>query len=296
MRRVLLFSVVLLSGCGRPLMTIKSARTPAPPAAGTTTTLGGMPFYRAAYRCVHTTTWLQPFYTVTLSVRPIDDKGKAGSVSFSDIRILTLSQVRSDAYRRLLTLTSLSSDTEDGVLGAWKDAALQQVPNLYSIDEAVLPMSGEATLSSNSVESERYVDTQTTYYFNQSRPFSGNANGTISLNSEGIASSVNAQVEDTTFSTVMSTLSVANILTSVSALAFDGGNPKFAFELSTTTRILQHIDSQPVANSTPPCMPVAPTEYVQGAMNVKIVDANTEVKDESTQKKKDKPSDGGSPK
>jgi len=236
-----------------------------------------MPFYRAAYRCVHTTTWLQPFYILTLNILDLDEKGKPGPVSWSESKVLSLSQFRSQAFKDLQSRVRIQSPSQDDVKQAWGVPELRQKPDLYLLSESALPTSEEATLSANLVAPERYIDTHTTYYFNQKKPFSGSANGTIALNEEGIATSVNAQTEDTTFSSIMSTLSVSDLITSAAGLAIalvGGPKPKYAFELQITTRVVQHIDSQPQNGSVPPCNPVAADDYVKGNMNVQIVDAD----------------------
>jgi hypothetical protein len=71
---LLSLGTMLLSGCSSTTLNITRVKTPPPPDIGSAQALPGVPFYIKTAGCKHQTVWLQPVYTLTLSVKTTSEE------------------------------------------------------------------------------------------------------------------------------------------------------------------------------------------------------------------------------
>jgi hypothetical protein len=271
---LLVIMSVATAGCGGPLLQVIRAKPPAPPsntleeclsAKKHPCELPGVPFYVVGYRCLHSTVWLQPVYSVTVVVTSSDGKYIPpvmrffGRKEFDDPKIKTVlegikavSQSPRDEYQSVLDVfTKL-----DGINPLEFDTTKILVPG--SKEEK------EVLLVSNSVVPERYVAANAVFYYNVKKPWNGTANAEIDLSSEGILNKVSGQVEDKTLATILSALPISDLIKAGAGLKAAGFDlttttpapaGKYKLDLQIQTRIYKHTRSASVAGATPPCSP-----------------------------------------
>jgi hypothetical protein len=115
----------LAVGCGN-VVRVTRASTPLPDSGK----LDGVPFYGVGYRCVHTTVWIQPIYTVSVSVTFPDGKvDDLGTKTFG----LSSFQTRVQQFLFTASITIGSDADERRFESAWEQ--ISGDINAYKIDE-----------------------------------------------------------------------------------------------------------------------------------------------------------------
>src|ERR1700680_1016243 len=271
---LLVIMSVAAAGCGGPLLQVSRAKPPAPPsntleeclsAKNHPCDLPGVPFYMVGYRCLHSTVWLQPIYSVTLVVTASDGKPLPPATKFvcrKDFENPNLQAVLAS----IKTASQSPIDDYQPVVNAFM--SLEGInPLEFDTTKILFPDSKEAKevlLVSNSVVPERYVDANAVFYYNVKKPSSGPASAEIDLSSEGILSKASGQVEDKTLATILSALPISDLIKAGAGIAMTeieltptkpGTPTKYKLDLQIQSRIYKHTHSGSVAGENPPCSP-----------------------------------------
>jgi hypothetical protein len=139
------------------------------------------------------------------------------------------------------------------------------------------------------------VDYSTKYSINQSKPFSGSSNADFKLSADGTLNEASGQVQDNTFSTILSALPISTLITSAAGVATKTGaaaneKPKeVKFSLTQEQRYIKTLYSQSIVANQAIC-PVgkALTEADQNiSMSISDVGASTTQTDSSQDKNSD---------
>ena len=198
----------LLSGCG--LYIVKKSDV-----AGNHQ---GIPFYVKTGGCKREIAHLKPYYLLTLSKKE-NDKVVSTDTAFV---------CRADFNNSLLD--SLRNSTAATVESNWD--ALKKGVKCEPHAEDSTPEN--TLLLSDVVSAYAYVDYNHPYTLNVRRPVIGSASATTKLADDGTLSEGTAQVEDKTLETVLGLVPAADLIKSaagIATMAFDGGAPKFSYEL-----------------------------------------------------------------
>jgi hypothetical protein len=226
----------LFAGCGHETVTIKA--TTAPPLIDSNNpqsakNIPGIPFYVTHGVCKKETVWAEPKYTLQVDVL-VDGKA-AASRSIVLSRGSMLGNVTNDESKARLKnllagLNALAAarqandlkypnDCPAEVAKNWDKTANEswvQEQKSYCEESNLLPP-GCATLAggvqdgnllriANTAGVVNEVDYRHVYYINTHTPWIGNATVNPKINADGTLSEVNAQVNDQTWSTILSTV------------------------------------------------------------------------------------------
>lgn len=322
---VFLACVCLLCGCGQTIVVhraVKPASTTAPTApdpSGPSTSkasktgaseqverVKGMPFYIKKSGCQHHTSWLQPIYTLTLTVTftpdkpPGDSKETPSPFSASLTMTMPLSFYDSDDvanFRALLSkghLTPPKNDEEkreqeklvQDIEGEWDDltAELDKLKyKPFGLNEDKLAVC-ENNLPNCEVKVENvtepvlYVDYDTPYYYNSSKPWIGSSQASFKQATDGTLSEGSAQVETKTLQSFLDLFPVKALVSSAAGLAstaakLHGGTGNVAgtykFELATTVKVYKHTHTAKIGAEAPPCVPIS-NDVIGEAYNLTV--------------------------
>jgi hypothetical protein len=214
----ILITCVIFQGC---LSTVRIKRDPITLTAADEkeTSLQGIPFYMKVGRCKQETSWIQPFYTLTLKktvkYKFVDEDAakKAGSkLSESPVtsatKTLNLTQFSNGEVTNLRALlskpgTAAKSEADQieakwNMISRWPD----YVP--LNVKEDALVSSGESLEVSNTSTPEAIVDYSRMYYYNSPRPWVGTSQVDVKLASDGTLTEGSSQVQGQTLSTIIS--------------------------------------------------------------------------------------------
>lgn len=270
---------LLLAGCGGRVLQVTRTKPPGPPTKtledcvnsnDPACKLPGMPFYTVGFRCLHTTTWLQPVYAVTMTVTSDVKKGEVLVLSkpitvtkfFGRREIEGACAPGAPCVPAVLAKIQQSSQVAEyqPLLDEFK--ALPEMDPLTfdtrKIADTTAKESTEAVLASNSVAPERYVDTNVIYYYNTNIPRSGSANAEIDLNEEGIASKTSGQVETKTLATILGVFPISDLIKGAAGLGVKAAPPAekpYMISLGIQTKVYRHTRSAPMSGKRPPCDP-----------------------------------------
>lgn len=263
---VALSFVALLAGCGHQTLTVRMANATAPsfpdgtpPAAvPATDPVPGVPFYVRRGVCKRETVWLEPQYKLTLVVT-IDDQPPV-SYTLLLSRNGYLSQPVQDLLKVLSGISGkydaadVSGDAcPDKIVGNWTaiggDANDKVVDGLDQDPQRLADAETNHNILRvlNTAKIDSIVDYSHQYYMNARSPWIGTAQVDAKLASDGTLTEGSGQVDDETWST---------ILTTISSLVgdFTGASSTAATATSPTT-------------ATPAVIPLAETEQGEQAKN-----------------------------
>jgi hypothetical protein len=159
-------------------------------------------------------------------------------------------------------LDQLATDTPDEstVAHAWSNLKLAKID----------PFTDTTTMYflANGTSATSVVDYSTAYAINQNKPLSGTASVDFHLATDGTLSEAQAQVEDTTFSTIVSALPISTLITSAAGIASKAGaaadQPKLKekFQLIQEQRFVKRTLSKmsSFASNCPVAPPLALTD------------------------------------
>jgi len=270
-----LSTAILMTGCGHTVLKVTRAQAPMKNAttsfdkceSGTreerdACALPGIPFYQVGYRCVHTTVWIQPIYTVSVAVTNSDGKSTNWPA-----KTFTLKQYRSAELQDFLISLGMDSDSEAQVKNLedrW--GKLGTSDNPYYVDEDSISKSDSVYIYSNSVIPERYVETRSILFLNTVKPAAGSAEATANLNSDGTLGTASSKEESKTLATVAGLIPVSQIVQSLPLVAMKGApQTVYKFKVSTKTDFYKHTHSSPTkSEDVPPCQPPVIDDVVSG--------------------------------
>jgi hypothetical protein len=225
-----LLGAFVMSGC---LSTVRVKRDPLQMTenAKKNTNVSGVPFYVKVAKCKQETSWLQPFYTLTLKKTSIfkfvDEKAAKAKnpaakppesvVRFTVTKVLSLSQFGSTDVRNLKAMLSKPGPADPAQAKAIEDA-WKKISDLadylpLAITEDTLVSSSDATLATNTAVAEAVVDYSRVYYYNAPRPWVGTSQLDAKLASDGTLTEASAQVQGQTLSTILSALPISALIT-----------------------------------------------------------------------------------
>lgn len=267
---LLLGPILLMCGC---LSTIRVTRDPLSMTGkeGTSTKLNGVPFYVKVAKCKQETSWLQPFYTLTLKKTSIfsfvDEKAAkakdpnakppAPVVRFTATKVLSLSAFSSSGDVRTLNAMLAKPGPVDlpqaGVIeNAWKN--ISNLPDYVplAVGEDALVNSSNVVQVTNTAMPEAVVDYSRVYYFNAPRPWVGTSQLDAKLASDATLTEASAQVQGQTLSTILSALPISTLLTNAAGagaaaaatLPAEAVQEKFQYEMTTVEDGYSHTHSR----------------------------------------------------
>jgi hypothetical protein len=202
------------------------------------TNVDGIPFYIKVARCKQETSWIQPFYTLTLKktvkFKFLDEDAakKAAaklpeSIVTSATKTLNLTKFRNDEVQNLRALLSkpgIASKPESDLIEAkWKTISgwSDYVP--LSEKEDVLVKSEDVVEVSNTSAPDTLVDYSRVYYYNTPRPWVGSSQVDAKLAADGTLSEGSSQVQSQTLSTIISALPISALLSKAAGIGAAAG-------------------------------------------------------------------------
>lgn len=195
------------------------------------TSVSGVPFYVKVAKCKQETSWLQPFYTLTLkktsSFKFVDEKAAkakdpaakppASVVRFTATKVLSLSQFNSTDIRNLKAMLSKPGPADPlqakAIEDTWKKVSDMTDYLPLAVTEDVLIGSSDSILATNTSISEAIVDYSRVYYYNAPRPWVGTSQLDAKLAGDGTLTEASAQVQGQTLSTILSALPISTLIT-----------------------------------------------------------------------------------
>jgi hypothetical protein len=263
-------TIALCAGCSTPLLSVKikpkgTEVESCDTSGNAKCDLPGIPFYPVRHQCVHNTQWLEPIFSVTLTISSVDkDKPFDPVVATKLFNINDLFGPNSN-IREFLGEIRKKSTTEAYEQLLDKFRTLPDTPVFISGTE-LENFSGEPTrfvLASNSISAERYIDSATVYYYNGTRPWAGSATVSIELNPDGSLSKASAQAESKTAETLLGLLPISDYIKKVAAIT-DGGKlvakaakPAYAVQLQIESKVYKVEKRSRVNAIVPPCPAVS---------------------------------------
>jgi hypothetical protein len=230
--------VITLCGCG-PLLKVSVLDKTKPQ---------GLPFFVKAGACVQQTVYGTPYRRITLKVTY-----ESGETS-SDAVTIGMTPPADGALQ--IVLDQLASDIPDEstVARAWSNLKLAKIDPFTDTTTIYVLANGTSATS--------VVDYNSAYAINQNKPLSGTASVDFHLATDGTLSEAQGQVQDTTFSTIVSALPISTLITSAAGISSKAGpaanEPKLKakFQLTQEQRFVKRTLSK-VSSFAPNC-PVAP--------------------------------------
>jgi hypothetical protein len=215
------------------LSTVRVKRDPVPVTdkEKKSTSVSGVPFYIKVAKCKQETSWLQPFYTLTLKKTSIfkfvDEKAAKTKdptakppesvVRFTVTKVLSLSQFSSVDVRNLKAMLSKPGPADTlqakAIEDTWKKISDLTDYLPLAVSEDTLVGSSDAILTTNTAVAEAVVDYSRVYYYNAPRPWVGTSQLDAKLAGDGTLTEASAQVQGQTLSTILSALPISTLLT-----------------------------------------------------------------------------------
>jgi hypothetical protein len=207
-------SLLLTTGCSHQALQISVAKAQAPPLDGTSTTpIAGIPFYVKQGVCKRETVWLEPRYMLTLTVWVDDQPPVTHTLALSH------SAYRSDQVQHLLKMLTGLSDPYK-LADARNLACPADIGNLWDSVKADITdgldlgttiseaeKAGKVIRISNTAKLGASVDYTHPYFINARSPWIGTSQVDAKLASDGTLTEGSGQVDDETWSTILSTVS-----------------------------------------------------------------------------------------
>jgi hypothetical protein len=247
------------------------------------TDVQGIPFYTKTAHCKQETTWVQPFYTLTLKTTTkaafVNEEAANAANNLAEAtkkpktnlpeptvltknKVLSLSDYTKDPVLKLRAcLAKISNVTQCDVEQLWNEIAklLTYVPLEVTEEDLVKPELGFAVKVANSSSPELFVDYSRVYYYNSPRPWVGSSQLTAKLAADGTLSEGSAQITSQTLSTFVP---VSAALSAITKIPSEKAAPAFAatpyameqqvhYELTIKEDAYKHTHSKSVSLSTP---------------------------------------------
>lgn len=242
----------------------------------------GIPFFVKQGACNHQSVYGNPYWRLTLKV-----SNDSETLATETLDINNADHGGQD-FNELLHELEKPAPDQDSVMNAWNDLKKRDRfdPWTQNADRILL----ENTSSLTSV-----VDYSNRYSINQSKPFSGSSNADFKLSADGTLNEASGQVQDNTFSTILSALPISTLITSAAGIATKTGaaanQPPNAvkFSLTQEQRYIKTSYSQyTIANQAICLVGKALTEADQNiSMSISDVGASTTQSDSSQDKNSD---------
>src|ERR1700735_3956279 len=190
----------ILAGCG-PVYRVKVNDASNP---------SGIPFYTVVGACTQQTVYANPYYLITLKV------SEASKTVSTDVIKLSPRGHESADFNDLVAELDKAQPELSSVQTAWGLLKERQSFDPYTQVE------GEFMLTNTSKVSA-VVDYSHPYSLNERRPPSGSVSADYKLSPDGTLSEVQAQIQDTTLSTVLSALPISDLIKSAAGIATKAG-------------------------------------------------------------------------
>lgn len=263
---------VFVSGCGSVLQ-VKSFN-PAKPE--------GVPFYVKQGACNHTTAYGNPYWRLTLKVT-----NDSGTLAMETVDINNSAHGGQD-FNGLLHELEKASPDQGSVMSAWDDLKRRNRFDPWKQNE-------DRILLENSSSPTSLVDYSTKYSINQRKPFSGSSNADFKLSADGTLNEASGQVQDNTFSTILSALPISSLITSAAGIATKAGaaaneKPKeVKFSLTQEQRYIKTVYSQVTIANQAVCTVGKALKETDDNIGTSIVDvgSNTSQADSGQDKNSD---------
>jgi hypothetical protein len=242
----------------------------------------GIPFYIKQGACNHQSVYGNPYWRLTLKV-----SNDTGTLAQETLDINNSAHGALD-FNGLLHELEKPAPDQDSVMNAWNDLKRKDRFDPWKQNQ-------DRTLLENSSSLTSVVDYSTRYSINQSKPFSGSSNADFKLGADGTLSEASGQVQDNTFSTILSALPISALITSATGTATKSGAAaneqakEVKFSLAQEQRYIKTTYSQYTISNQAIC-PVgkALTEADQNiGMSLSDVGASTAQNDTSQDKNSD---------
>jgi len=191
-----LFSVAIfgVSGCGRMIEVSKDSSTE------------GIPFYIVKGATEQKTSWISPFYHVTVSIDTlVPSKGSTTKKQTTDHVIDIEKDLSSQNYTDLREFVqSKNSGLRDGKID-YKNV-IDKFTQDYDFFDPYSDKQCKFVVAANTNTRTKYVDYKTPYYINVKKPFIGSSEMAAELNAEGTLSKASGKTEDKSIETIVSGL------------------------------------------------------------------------------------------
>lgn len=214
------FGLGALMGCTHPTVVVTRVNQAAG-APTATEKVDGIPFYAKVGVCQQETVWLEPQYTWALTVQADDQPPVTKTVRLSGYAYL-----QDTVQESLGSLQALNGKHDvslenpaycpDTIHRAWDEVsnnpAFSVRPVMDNTEGLTHVLRGTLVRVANTATVQTAVDYSRVYYINARTPFIGTGNIDAKLNADGTLGEGNSQVNDQTWSTVLSSLSGAGSL------------------------------------------------------------------------------------
>jgi hypothetical protein len=269
--RTLLLGTIILTGCGGSTLKISRVKTPPPPEQDDESApLPGIPFFMKSAGCKHQTVWLQPVYTLSLS---ISEKSPGSGAEKSDTpqgasptggedtkkppevftKVLSLKQFNdSHDFINKLQQELSRAKSESGmdiserlqmIRDTWDKIISSGAYNPFAEPDDKVVASPNVIRVSNTVAPETYVDYTTTYYLNSSKPLAGSSQASFKLADDGTLTEGAAQVETKTLPTFLELVPFKDVITKLAAPPGFIAAPSYEVELKIETKAYKRTHS-----------------------------------------------------
>jgi hypothetical protein len=244
-----------VSGCGSMLQV--KAFDPAKPA--------GIPFFIKQGACNHQSVYGNPYWRLTLKV-----SNDSGTLAMETLDINNSAHGGQD-FNALAHELEKPAPDQDSVMNAWDALKRKDRFDPWKQNEDRILLENSSSLTS-------VVDYSTKYAINQKKPFSGSSNADFKLGADGTLNEASAQVQDNTFSTILSALPISTLITSAAGIATKAGaaaneKPKeVKFSLTQEQRYIKTLYSQSTINKQAICTVGKPLTGAEENIGVAISD------------------------
>jgi hypothetical protein len=207
-----------LSACTHPTLVVKEAAVANDGSVGATTSdAPGIPFYRKRGVCNRESVWIEPQYTLSLTIRadlepPLNHTMNLSRSGFESGNARSL-VARLKALKKAYGPVELPPSECPASLGPeWDSVANNPAFHVEEDLDRDGRLAGAAVrhnvlLATNTAKLAAAVDYTHVYYLNSISPWSGTAQVDAKLGSDGTLTEGSGQIQDTTWSTVLTAIS-----------------------------------------------------------------------------------------
>jgi hypothetical protein len=242
----------------------------------------GIPFFIKQGVCNHQSVYGNPYWRLTLKV-----SNDSGTLAMETLNINNTDHGGLE-FNELLHELEKAAPDQDSVMNAWNNLKKLARFDPWKQNEDRLLLENTSSLTS-------VVDYSTKYSINQSKPFSGSSNADFKLSADGTLNEASGQVQDNTFSTILSALPISTLITSAAGIATKTGaaanepSKEVKFSLTQEQRYIKTSYSQyMIANQTICPVGKALTDAEQNiGVSISDVGANTLQTDSNQDKNSD---------
>jgi hypothetical protein len=259
-RILLAFSsaAILLAGCGKTVLITRAPQATAPPLK--TEPVDGVPFYVKRAYCQQKAAWLEPQYSVRVTGmaegKPLAQNSVETTMSRSRfLRDWPLHQLVEQSGQPYQVKTRFGCYQYMHTHDLVRELQGIVVAPIDDSDITSEVQDGDLLLAENSAQLVPYVDYQTVYYYNTSRPLTGTSQADVKLAADGTMTEGSSQVNDETLSSVTGVFSSLLSGAGAAAVPLMGASPPpsqlpqecqdfpgetAAFTVTYTVRVYQH--------------------------------------------------------